>query len=339
MQLMRKRLGTGTMGEDSAMAHEDNQTMYDMNRATGVVVMLLGMALQWALLHAITFSGTLFGTGEEPTSDSSWVVNSLFTFLVFLACFVHSLRRDSLVTSRRALFTLGCVLVAGSVVFVAVNLTTDSPALVYLSNALIACGTTPLIVMWGEVYKFLNPKGEQLLVTLGAIILSVMVYLTLTCLPTSLVAIVFVALAAGTATCLASATARLSDTPDLRRPKSPAPARRSPALLFVCIVVFSVPYSYLRTSEQVQQALGSEGWTTVLAVAIVVMVAVALAELLAENHGLLLEPTLVLLLLTAAMIVHVVSDAFWPLLTPCLLYAGYYLFLAMVYLARGQSLP
>ena len=63
MQLMRKRLGTGTMGEDSAMAHEDNQTMYDMNRATGVVVMLLGMALQWALLHAITFSGTLFGTG------------------------------------------------------------------------------------------------------------------------------------------------------------------------------------------------------------------------------------------------------------------------------------
>lgn len=311
-------------------------TDYSIQRATGILLVLAGMALQWAALHSITFFSTVVRAGGDAGSSVAWVVNSVCTFAVFLVLFAVSRRMPSLLEDRRALPFVAVCLAAGAACFVIGGLLTASSPLVYAGNVFIAFGTTPLIVVWGEMYKYLNPKGEQLLVTLVAIVCSVVVYFVEIHLPLALAMIVFAALPFGSLACLVRSHKLLADSSSAWGAKEKLPMEKSPALFFVCIVVFSIPYNCLRGSEDIQAVLADAVvWSCVLAVVIVIMVAVALAEQAAERKGLLLVPSFVLFLLSAAMVLHLMGNASLSFLVPGFLYAGYYLFLAMVYLALG----
>lgn len=79
----------------------------------------------------------------------------------------------------------------------------------------------------------------------------------------------------------------------------------------------------------------TEAWSNVLATTITVMAVVAVAEIMAEQRGILLVPGCVLLFISAAMILSMFAASESFALTSVLLYSGYYLFLAMVYLALG----
>ena len=76
-------------------------------------------------------------------------------------------------------------------------------------------------------------------------------------------------------------------------------------------------------------------WPSVLAVAAVALALIALAETAAERRGILLVPGFVLCLLSAAMVTYLLARDDYAFAVPSLLYTGYYLFLAMVYLALG----
>ena len=135
---------------------------------------------------------------------------------------------------------------------------------------------------------------------------------------------------------LAGARSRLVGSSGAWRAKGDSANRKSPALFFVCIAVFSIPYNYLRNADGLQAVYASAvEWPSVLAVAAVALALIALAETAAERRGILLVPGFVLCLLSAAMVTYLLARDDYAFAVPSLLYTGYYLFLAMVYLALG----
>lgn len=302
--------------------------------------MLSGMSFQWASLHSITFFDTVVRSGSVSMPDHAWTTNSVFTIAVFFVLLLMSRRISSILGKKNSFRCVAVCLSAGVICLVAKSLLPASPAsLAYIGNALIACGTSPLIILWGEMYQYLNPKDEQLFVTLGAIVLSVGIYLVEIQLPLVAALAVFSALPFASLASLRKAYVLLDGTSSSWGVKSKSAMRfkeKSPALFFVCIVAFSIPYNYLRTRGDLQAVLASAGdWSSVLALVIVLMVLAALAEYAGERQGLLLMPTLVLFLLSVAMAAHLLSGATPTLVVAVFLYSGYYLFLAMVYLALG----
>ena len=314
----------------------DESTIYSTQRACAILLALAGMALQWAALHSITFLGTVFGTSSGGASESgAWIVNSAATFVAFLALFLLARRVASLGEIRWALPAMVACLAVGTLLFVAGEAFGLARPAIYAGNVIIAFGTTPLICMWGEVYRHLNPKGEQLLVTLGGIVLSVILYLVETCLPHAMAVAVFAAMQTGSVLCLWHARRLFEMQAHTWGARTRGPARRSPALLYVCIVVFSVPYNFLQAGDGMAGLLAdAQAWAEVLSVTVVIMLAACLVECVAERRGVALMPLITLVLLGASMLVHLL-EGMPPLLVPSLLYAGYYLFLAMVYLALG----
>lgn len=330
----KKRASSVSLSGDSAGV--DDTTIYSTERAAGILLVLTGMALQWASLHSITFFDTVVRVGSASGSSSAWVVNSTCTFAVFLVLFFVSRRMPSLLEKKYSIPFMSICLIVGMACLALGSFVVSSVVMIYAGNALIACGTTPLIIVWGEMYKYLNPKGEQLFVTLVAIVLSVAVYLVEIHLPQAIAVLVFAVLPFGSLVALVKARTLLEGTSGTWGAKSKSAMEKSPALFFVCIVVFSIPYNYLRGGDEMQAVLANAAdWSNVLAIAIVVMIAAALAEYAAERNGLLLVPSFVLFLLSAAMVVHLFFRDVSILTVPSFLYAGYYLFLAMVYLALG----
>lgn len=318
-----------------AFNREEDAPSYSIEHATGILLALAGMALQWAALHSITFFDTVMRTDGLPGSEITWMLNSLCTFSVFFALFVASRRLSSLLEDKRTLPFATICLALGTICFLMGSAWQPLSPLLFAGNVFIACGTTPLIVAWGEVYKYLNPRSEQPLVTLAAIVCSVAIYFTEINLPAALSAFVFAALPFGSLACLVHSHKLLARYSSVWKAKERLPMEKSPALFFVCIVAFSIPYNYLRSSQPVQTVLANATeWSSVLAIVIVIMISASLAEQIAERRGVLLVPSIVLFLLSTAMAVNFLNDPA-PLMVPSFLYAGYYLFLAMMYLALG----
>ncbi len=322
-------------------------TIYSTERASAVLLAAAGMALQWASLHTVTFLGSVF-PAAAGASSGVWSANSVTTLLMFALIYLTGRRAAPLLDRRRVPLAVAACLAAGCalVVFASFLPSSAAPvpaaALFTVASVLLACGTTPLIVMWGETFRYLNPKNEQLLVTLGGIVCSVALYMTTTLVPTALAAVLFVAMPLGSLACLVKAwrvLGELSKSWGLGARSGSEDAgsgRRSPALLYVCIVAFSVPYNFLRDSLDVQQVIQTPAlWTEVLAVTVVIMLGVTVLEVAAEHRDVIIVPGAVLFLLLAAMLVHLLPLDVVKRATPFLLYAGYYLFLAMVYLALG----
>lgn len=323
----------------SSMRHEAAEVgdggIYSVERAVGILLVLAGMTLQWSALHSITFAGTILHMGGMAGSDKVWIVNSAFTFLVFFALFLTSKRVCPLVAHRNVFRLISLCIAIGVVCFLAGSLL-SLEGLLCAGSALLACGMTPLIVAWGEMYVYLNPKGEQLLVTLGAVVFSVMLYAIEIDLPQVLAIALFAVMPIGSVLCLLKAQSLFEASSQVWGVRAETSMKKSPALFLICIVALSIPYNYLRSGSEVQGALlDVTQWASVMSVAIVIMVVVALAEGIAERKGVLLVPSAVLLLQSVAMAAHLSVAPQSSLLVPSFLYAGYYLFLAMVYLALG----
>ncbi len=325
-----------TQNEATTQGAIDDTTIYSTERAAAILLAAVGMALQWASLHCVTFFETIVHTNLAAKLEAAWTVNSIITFVVFVLVFFAS-RQLSSMFSVRGFIPLMCGgLGAGMLCLLLGVYLPSSRILVYLGNVLIALGTTPLIIVWGEMYSYLNPRGEQLFVTLAGIVMSVVIYLVEINLPTAFATAVFFVMPFGSVYALVCARRLFEEESGAWGAKTKKPMQKSPAMFFVCIVVFSVPYSYLRGGVEVQSVLASlPEWSNVLSIVVLMMVAVALAELYAERSGVLLIPSFVLFFLTAAMAVHLFFGNASTLTVPSFLYAGYYHFLAMVYLALG----
>lgn len=321
-----------TLSTTSALGDE---TIYSVGRARAVFLVLAGMALQWAALHSITFFATVF-PAAPPEIRGAWAVNSGCTFTIFLAMFILAPRMPGLLQHRRATAAMTVCITTGTGLLILSGTLLPSSLLVLIGNALVACGTTPLILAWGELYRWLDPKNEQLIVTLGAIVLSVGIYFVLIHLPLPLSAVIFMAVPLASVACLLKARPALATLSKTwaSRPHTAAP--KSPALLYVCIAVFSIPYDFMRSSSNLDVVFAdTAAWSQVLAVTVVILVGIAWAETVAEKRGVLLVPLLVLMLLSAAMVLPILVGQNPPVAASSLLYSGYYLFLAMIYLALG----
>lgn len=314
----------------------ERDDVYSVERAVGILIALSGMALQWSSLHSVTFMGTILRPGSLAQLYDVWIINSVCTFAVFAFLFIVSRRVSSLLDDRRILPFVAICLLVGVAFFMFGAFGNPSLPFMHIGNACIALGTTPLIVLWGEMYRYLNPKGEQLFVTLGAIVLSVMLYAIEIDLPQPLPVFAFAAMLGGSFFCLCKAKRLFASSRASWGVRKNTETRTSPALFLVCIFAFSIPYNYLRSAAGVDGVVSdSLTWSGILALTIVIMLLVALAEVVAERRGALLVPSFVLLLLSAAMAVHLIGDGSPEFMVPSLLYSGYYLFLAMVYLALG----
>lgn len=314
---------------------EANAVHFSMNRIRGILLATAGMAMQWAALHCITFAGTVF-CDEGVSNGEAWIVNSIFTFIVFLGLFFAADKLGSLLPRKRLLWSAALLACAGSVVITVGYAVDDAVFAVFIGNALIACGTTPFIVAWGELYRKINPKSEQLFVTLVGSIMSVALYMIASNLPWLLSIIVFLFMLVGAVACLLWAYELFELSRGSWKARAETCIRKSPVLLLVCVAVYSIPYNYLRGDSNIRAIFSNtDQWSCVLAVVVVVMILVALTEAAAEARGFLLVPSFVLLFISAAMIVHLFAGGEDSLLVSALLYSGYYLFLAMVYLALG----
>ena len=146
----------------------DRAVVYSAAHVSGILLALAGMASLWAFLHSITFLDSMVALPAATRFSGGWIANSLCTFDMFLAIFLTARRFGPLVR-RRSVFRMTTGFVgAGLVVLVALSGWVPSPWTTYLGNILVALGTAPLIIMWGELYQYLNPQREQLLVTMGA---------------------------------------------------------------------------------------------------------------------------------------------------------------------------
>lgn len=323
-------------GRRGPAATPDRAVVYSAAHVSGILLALAGMASLWAFLHSITFLDSMVTLPAATRFGGGWIANSLCTFGVFLATFLTARRFGPLIRRRNAFRMATGFVGAGLVVLVALSGWVSSPWITYLGNILVALGTAPLIIMWGELYQYLNPQREQLLVTVGAAVAAIALYLVEILLPAPLFLAVLVALPFGSIVCLAKAHALLEKSSDTWRAKRDRERGKSPLLLFICIAVFSIPYNYLRSTEQVQSIVSDlHAWPSVLAIAIVVVSVIGIAEHLAERRGVVIIPSFVLLLLSAALLAHLLAPAAYSSAAPSLLYAGYYLFLAMIYLSIG----
>lgn len=314
----------------------DQGNIYDTNRAQGVLFALAGMALLWATLHTITFSGAVFSVQSPDQYDVAWIINSLLMFLVFFAIFLVSRKTDTLLSRSWFLPACSILMTFSLLLFLAGALIPQLSFVLYLGSAFLTCSTAPLIVTWGELYAYLNPKGEQLLVTLVAIVISVMLYYVEINIPDWLAAIVLLTMSLSSIWCLKSSYKFLESSATLYGMREKSPTTKSPALFLVCIIVLSIPMGYLRCSPEAVTiiSVGHE-WEIILATAIVVMAGVAMAEVFAEHRGYLLMPALIFLLQATALVTHMIVGVQTTFVSLVLLYAGYYLFLAMVYLGLG----
>lgn len=314
----------------------DQGTIYDTNRAQGVLFAVAGMALLWATLHTITFSGAVFDVHPSAQYDVAWIINSLLMFLAFSALFLISRKTDTLL-SYAWFLPLCTALMAGSLLFfLAGALMPNLSFALYLGSAFLTLATAPLIVAWGELYAYLNPKGEQLLVTLVAIVVSVMIYYVEINIPHWLAAVVVLTTGISSIWCLKSSFGLLEPSASLYGMREKSPMTKSPALFLVCIIVLSIPMGYLRCNPDAFVTIsGGREWEIILATTIVLMAIVAMAEAFAERRGYLLMPALIFLLQVAALITHMISGVYTTFVSLVLLYSGYYLFLAMVYLGLG----
>lgn len=315
----------------------DSTIVYSASHATGILLALMGMAFQWAFLHSVTYLGSVvIPDGASTTGGGGWIVNSLCTFAVFLLIFLSAPKFSLLIHVRALYWACACCLGLGILVLLGGNALFPSPACTYVGNVLTALGASPLIIMWGEIYKYLNPHREQLLVTMGAAVLAIALYLVVILLPPALYAITFAVMPFGSIGCLLGARNHLEGSADSWRAPEGSGLTRSPLLLFICIAIFSIPYNYLLNTVQVQAAASSTFiWPRVLAVAILIISVIGVAEYFAERRGWGLIAGLVLLLLSAACVLHLLTPDRTTALVPSLLYSGYYLFLAMIYLSLG----
>ena len=311
-------------------------SIYDTNRAQGVLFAVAGMALLWATLHTITFSGAVFDVHSATQYDVAWIINSLLMFLAFFVLFLISRKTDTLLTHRWFLPTCTVLMIGSLLFFLGGALVPSLSFVLYLGSAFLTFATAPLIVAWGELYAYLNPKGEQLLVTLVAIVVSVMIYYVEINIPNWLAAIVLLTTGISSIWCLKSSFKLLEPSASLYGMREKSPMTKSPALFLVCIIVLSIPMGYLRCSPDAFATIsGGREWEVVLATTIVLMAIVAMTEAFAERRGYLLMPALIFLLQVAALITHMMSGTYTTFVSLVLLYAGYYLFLAMVYLGLG----
>ena len=134
---------------------EDKLPHYSSYHAMGILLALVGMSAQWSFLHSITFLGSVIGVQSEVEPGSAWIANSLGTFTVFLLIFALS-RRITPLLEKRALYPAAALCLVGGIALLLVgNLLFSSPACNYAGNVLVACGATPLIIMWGELWSAL----------------------------------------------------------------------------------------------------------------------------------------------------------------------------------------
>ncbi|MEO2483605.1 hypothetical protein ABG957_05220, partial [Eggerthella lenta] len=207
---------------------EDKLPHYSSYHAMGILLALVGMSAQWSFLHSITFLGSVIGVQSEVEPGSAWIANSLGTFTVFLLIFALS-RRITPLLEKRALYPAAALCLVGGIALLLVgNLLFSSPACNYAGNVLVACGATPLIIMWGELYKYLDPKGEQLLVTLSAATLAVVAYLVEILLPAPLSVAMFAMLPLVSLGSLAGARSRLVGSSGAWRAIGDSANRKSP---------------------------------------------------------------------------------------------------------------
>lgn len=309
---------------------------FDVQRVIAVMLATVGMATQWATLHGVTFFWTIFEGSQVSRVGSFWVVNTLATLAMFVVCLVLSRRVSTLLRWKHSIETMGALIAVGQVTLLVSTIVHLPLPLLLASDVLLACGTTPLIVAWGETYKFMDPKDEQLFITLVAIVMSVVLYFIEVELPDAVALIVYVCLPMASLACLRRVNRLMEGLMDSWVPRTASKPRRSAALFYICIAIFSIPYNYLIDSEGIRATMSLHTvWASVLSVVIVVMIAITLAEVAAERHGFLLSPTAVLVLLSAAMLFHALPTGSDTQLVPMLLFSGYYLFLSMVYLALG----
>lgn len=328
---------TAHTSSQEGLAASDSTIVYSASHATGILLALAGMAFQWAFLHSVTYLGSVvIPDGISSTGGGGWIANSLCTFLVFLLIFLNASKFSLLIHVRVLYWGCACCLGIGILVLLGGNALFPSPACTYAGNVLTALGTSPLIIMWGEIYKYLNPHREQLLVTMGATVLAIALYLVVILLPPALYVVAFAVMPFASIGCLLSARNHLEGSSDSWRAPEGSGLTRSPLLLFICIAIFSIPYNYLLNTAQVQDAVSSAFvWPRVLAVAIFIISVIGVAEYFAERRGVGLITGLVLLLLSAACVLHLLTPDRPTALVPSLLYSGYYLFLAMIYLSIG----
>lgn len=321
----------------AGVAASDSTIVYSASHAAGILLALLGMAFQWAFLHSVTYLGSVvIPDAASATGGGGWIVNSLCTFLVFLIIFLSARRFSPLIHSRTLYWACASCLALGVLVLLLGNALFPSPVCTYAGNILTSLGTSPLIIMWGEIYKYLNPHREQLLVTMGAAVMALALYLVVILLPPTLYVLTFAALPFGSIGCLVSARNHLEGSSDSWRAPEGSELNRSPILLFICIAIFSIPYNYLLNTAQIQDAVSSTSmWPRVLAVAFLALSVISVLEHFAERRGVGVITGLVLLLLSAACVTHVLAPDRSTALVPSLLYSGYYLFLAMIYLSIG----
>lgn len=324
----------GSMADRADRTEQGN--IYDTNRAQGVLFAVAGMALLWATLHTITFSGGVFSVLAPVQYDAAWIINSLLMFLAFFVLALISRKTDTLLSYRWFMPLCSVLMIISLLLFVVGAVFPHASIVLYLGSAFLTCSTAPLIVACGELYGYLNPKGEQLLVTLVAIVVSVMIYYVEINIPDWLAAITLLTIGVSSIWCLGSSYRLLEPSASLYGMREKSSMTKSPALFLVCIIVLSIPMGYLRRSpDAITITSGGSEWEIILATTIVVMAIVAMTEAFAERRGYLLMPALIFLLQVGALVTHMINGAQTTFISLVLLYSGYYLFLAMVYLGLG----
>lgn len=281
----------------------------------------------WSMSVSILLSSASGSFGGF--SNTVWLTSNIATTITCVLAFVLSKRFDRLLT-RRASLPIGAALVLVSGVFLVWGLEISSRDLCCMASALVSLANCFLVFSWGAGFACLREDWQCKVAAFVSVVLSTGAYQILSMITDHLYLLAAAAVGAALVSLFFRGLVfRATKGASLGRRKGKAGKGVGLALLLF-IFAASVPMNFL-TSITGSRAFDMN---VVIGITSLVVFAAALLELVAYRLRTTFVPLLTMLFFTGAMALVILGDTS-NLAFAVSSYAGFYLFLPMIYYELG----
>lgn len=304
-----------------------------MSKERALVPFLLGMACFLVWTHS-----TVTAPFYARSSDSffTFTVSTIALIITLLLIVVCSKQVERLLHTRAPFIVIPLLGVAGSALMGAGSFIADAPTITFIvGTAMTAIASGGLLSLSGEVYARFHTAKAQVMATFGAMLLSFLIYLMASALPTVL-AFIIVSLLPPTAIALYRVALRHPAPPPLEFLRDEEDAGRYPFKFLAFILAFSLPLNFLNSQISNSGGGGSWIWPTVYACALLVIGAVICFEFVLRRRKIAILSACTILLITGSLLLYLFVSTANLTLTYTLMYSGYYLFVATFYSYLGM---
>lgn len=298
------------------------------------VLMVVGLACFLAWTHASFFVPAV--TRSSPSGfDGIWLLSNVVTLGILGVIMALSASIDKAVQKRSFLIAVAAMAVAGTAVL-NYGLMADNELLAHGGSLAASVSNMGMMVMWAQGYRTVSSVSSRKYVTLVAMGASCALYLIVLVTPPAVSAVLVAGLPAASG--FAYARYRRGAKGQLVQKRSAKKFTRS-RLLFATLVFFfiiSVPLNFLKTVSSSSSSSFVDDMGVTMALTLVVFSAACALEVFADRRGTTLVPFIIMVFFTLSLVSLMVLPVGVGDVAPVFVFAGYYLFVSMMYYEMGS---